>query len=484
MSISGALSSALSGLSAVSRAADVVASNTANAMTEGYARRELSLSSRSLGGTGAGVWVDGVSRVVNRVVLADRRLADADASNALVRNDFLANFEALLGNPGEAGSLSANVAGFESALIEAASRPDSEARLATVLTSAQRLATQLNTLSASVEQTRTDADRSIAEQVRVLNESLSQIDRLNAEILAQRAAGRDATALMDQRQRAVDTVAAIVPVREVAREHDQISLYTTGGAILLEGNAAVVGFTPVGVVTADMTLASGALSGLTINGMAVPPGDGGLLGGGSLGATFALRDDLAPAAQSQLDAFARDLISRFQDPAVDPTLAPGEPGLFTDRGRALVPADEVGLAGRIAVNARADPSQGGALWRLRDGLGAVAQGAVGNAAILSALGDALTRGQVPASGNFIGAARSASGLAADILSQASSARQSAEAQQAFASARQDALTELQLADGVDTDHEMQMLLQIEQAYAANARVISTVDELIKQLLAM
>ncbi|MDP3860018.1 MAG: flagellar hook-associated protein FlgK [Phaeovulum sp.] len=484
MSISGALSNALSGLTAVSRAAEVVASNTANALTEGYARRELSLSSRSLGGTGAGVWVDGVSRVVDRVVLADRRLAAAEAENASVRRDFLAGFESLLGNPGERGSLSANVAGFEAALIEAASRPDSEARLASVLVAAERLSGQLNSLSASLLQTRTDADRSIGQQVQSLNASLAQIDRLNAEILAQRAARRDATALMDQRQRAVDTVAEIVPVREVARENEQISLYTTGGAILLEGNAAVIGFTPAGIVTPDMTLGSGALSGLSINGMAVPPGDDGLLGGGSLGATFALRDVLVPSAQTQLDAFARDLISRFESPAVDPTLAPGEPGLFTDRGNPLDPAEELGLAGRIVVNARADPARGGALWRLRDGLGATAQGAVGNSGVLTALVDALSRGQVPASGNFIGAQRSASGLAADILSQASSARQSAEAGQAFASARQDALRQLQLADGVDTDHEMQMLLQIEQAFAANARVMGTVDELIKQLLAI
>lgn len=484
MSISAALSNALSGLSAVSRAADVVASNTTNAMTEGYARRELSLSARNLGGSGAGVWSDGVARVFNQVVLNDRRLADADAANAGARYDFLTSFETLLGNPGEAGSLSSNVVGFETALIEAASRPDSEARLAAVLASAERLVGQLNALSGALQQTRTSADHSIATQVQRLNTSLAQIDRLNAEILAQRAAGHDANALMDQRQTQVDIVASIVPVREVAREGDQISLFTTGGAILLEGNAAVVGFAPAGLVTADMTLASGALSGLSINGMAVPPGDGGLFGGGSLGAAFAVRDELAPGMQMQIDAFARDLISRFQDPAVDPTLAPGEMGIFTDRGAPLDAANELGLAGRIALNTRVDPKQGGALWRLRDGIGAVTPGAVGNSGLLTALGDALTRAQPPQSGNFIGAARSSSGLAADILSQVSSARQTAEENRVYSGARQDALREMQLADGVDTDHEMQMLLQIEQAYAANARVISAMDELIQQLLAM
>lgn len=484
MSISSSLSNALSGLTAAARAADVVSSNTANAMTAGYARRELSISSRALGGQGAGAWVDGVTRVVNQVVLADQRIAAADVGNAGLRTDFLARIESLLGESGKPGSLSSNLSSFETALIEAASRSDSEGRLASVLKTAQTIATQLNRLSASVQQSRMDADQGIAAQVKSLNDSLSQIDRLNTEILAERASGRDATALMDQRQTLVDRVAEIVPVRELARDHDQISLYTTGGAILLEGTPAVIGFGAVGVITPDMTLASGALSGLTINGMAVPPVDSGVLGGGTLGASFALRDELAPLAQSQIDAFARDLVSRFQDPALDPTLAAGDPGLFTDAAGALDISLEVGLAGRISVNALVDPARGGALWRLRDGLGAAAPGAVGNATLLGAMADVLGEARIPASGAFIGASRTVSGLAADILSQFSSARQTAEDQQSYATARNEALTALHLADGVDTDYEMQMLLQIEQAYAANARVIKTVDEMVQQILAI
>ena len=39
MTLSGSLSSALSGLNAASRAAEIVSTNIANAMTEGYGRR-------------------------------------------------------------------------------------------------------------------------------------------------------------------------------------------------------------------------------------------------------------------------------------------------------------------------------------------------------------------------------------------------------------------------------------------------------------
>lgn len=57
MSMASALNNAVSGLTASSRMAEVVSSNIANAMTEGYARRELSLSSDTLGGTGGGVQI-------------------------------------------------------------------------------------------------------------------------------------------------------------------------------------------------------------------------------------------------------------------------------------------------------------------------------------------------------------------------------------------------------------------------------------------
>lgn len=482
MTLSASLANALSGLTASARAASVVSSNVANALTEGYARRELHLSAQSVGGTGAGVRIDGVTRIVDQALLGDRRLADAEAGNARLRSGFLSRIETLTGTPEEAGSLSGRIAQLESALIQASGSPDSQASLQAIADAAKGLAGHLNTLSDAVQQERMDADAGIAAQVRTLNDALVQIDRLNAEILAQTASGRDATALMDQRQTLVDRVAEIVPVREVARDNNQISLYTTGGAVLLEGNPVTVGFTAAGVITPDMTVASGALAGFTINGRAVSPGDDGVLGGGTLGALVAIRDTLAPAAQAQLDAVARDLVERFESPAIDPTLAPGQPGLFTDAGAPLDPATEEGLAGRIHLNALVDPAAGGHLWKLRAGLGATAPGTAGDATLLNALGKALSATKTPASGNFIGAARSASGLAADLLSGFSSARQQAEAHESYATARQDTLTEMQLAQGVDTDAEMQTLLLVEQAYAANARVLKTIDELIQQLI--
>ena len=484
MSMSSTLSNALSGLTASSRSAEIVSSNIANALTDGYGRRELDLSSRVLGGEGSGVHIDGTSRIVDQVVIADRRLADASLGASSTHAGFLQRIEDVVGEPGTAGSLSDRLAGLDAAFIEAAVRPDSEPRLQNVLRSAQGVTDHINTISREIQTQRTQADQTIARQVDQLNTALKRIEDLNKAILTQNSSGRDASALMDQRQQLVDQISAIVPMRAIPRDRGQIALITTGGAILLDGRAAEIGFTSVGLITEDMTLGAGSLSGLTLNGNPVSTSDNGIMAGGSLTALFEVRDELAITAQADLDAVARDLVMRFQDPAVDPTLGVGDAGLFTDAGAYFDTVNEAGLSSRLSINALVDPTAGGDVWRLRDGIGAAAQGDVGNGIVLQNLSSALTTTRVPASGSFPNTARSASGLAADFLSAISSERQSVEAEVAFSSVKVDTLKTQELQSGVDTDYEMQQLLLVEQSFAANARVMQTVDELIQTLLRM
>ncbi|MCB1336087.1 MAG: flagellar hook-associated protein FlgK [Maritimibacter sp.] len=479
MTIAATLSNALSGLTAASRAAELVSSNVAGSQTQGYGRRELDLAQRQLGG----VTVTGVRREVDMQTVQDRRLADASVGYNATIADFQADLEGLIGTPDEAGSLSGRMATLEAALIEAASRPDNAARLQAVRDAAANLAGKLNAASAGVQDAREQADAGIEAQVTRLNDGLRRVQDLNYQIKSAQARGQDPSSLMDMRQQAVDEISAIVPLKQVERDFGQVALYTPGGAILLDGKAAELGFAKVGVIVPEMTQAGGGLSGLTINGNPVRTGgDNSPIGGGSLAALFEVRDELATGAQARLDAVARDLVERFEDPAVDATRASGDPGLFTDAGAALDTAFEVGLSARIRLNALADPDQGGALWRLRDGLGATAPGDAGDAALLQSLSAALTSERVAASGDFLGVARSASGLAADFLSRVGTDRAAAESQQSYAVAQQDSLTLMELENGVDTDHEMQKLMLIEQAYAANAKVISTVGTMLQTIM--
>ena len=483
MSMTSALSNALSGLTAASRAADLISSNVANALTEGYGRRTLEVSARSLAGTGGGVRIDAVRRQVDIGVLSDRRTAEAVLAASSVTTDFLAGLEDVIGSPEDAWSLSGRMAGMESAAISAASLPVSNARLSTLLRSATDLASHIGDISDHIQQSRGAADRQIAAGVTTINDALGRIEKLNGEISVALFKGNDAASLMDQRQQQVDRISEWLPLREVAGDHGTIALFTPQGTTLLDGKAQVLGFSAANVITPELSLASGALSGLTINGVAVNvTGSNSTIAGGRMVAEFEVRDGLAVKAQTELDAFARDLVERFQSPATDPTLTINDAGLFTDAGALFDPLAEVGLSQRLAINAAADPAQGGALWHLRDGLLAASPGPVGDATGLHRLVAALQASRPPASGLLTGIAASGPGLAAGYLSIFATEHQGAEADLTYAAARYDTMKGLELQFGVDTDLEMQSLLLVEQAYNANAKVIQTVDGLLQALL--
>nr|WP_090751598.1 flagellar basal body protein [Paracoccus chinensis] len=195
MSLSNALSNALSGLGAAARGTEVVASNLANAATPGFARRELQLTSRPVIAGGGGVQVEGVARVLRNSVVAQGRLAEAEAARAGTLAAFHKTLSDAVGVPGEAGALATALSDFDSALVAAGARPESETGLARVVSAARTLAGTCNALGARVQEARGNADRAIAADVDRLNTGLARVADLNRQIAVQMASGGDANAL-------------------------------------------------------------------------------------------------------------------------------------------------------------------------------------------------------------------------------------------------------------------------------------------------
>jgi flagellar hook-associated protein 1 FlgK len=478
MSLSNALSNAFSGLTANSRAAALVSGNIANAATESYGRRSLALSAAGAGMTG-GVRIDQVVRHVDQSVLADRRLADAGLGHGAAMLGFAMQMEAAVGASDAPGSLVDRLTSFENALLSSASNPASTQRLETVAKTADDLAKSLNAMSRKVQEARENADSAIAADVATLNVTVEQVDRINTEIVKAQRVDGDTASLRDARQRLIDGLSEIVPLRVVQRKDGEVALFTTGGAALLDGRPAQIEFEASPQITPDMTRDNGALSGLTLDGK--PVSSERLFEGGRLAAQFAVRDGEAVSLQAALDGIARDLVERLGPGGPDTTLTPGDPGVFTDAGGAFDPLDEVGLAGRIALNDTVAPGSTD-LWRLRDGLNAATRGPEGDGYLLQGMSDALEAITLPGSaglsqtpGSF---ADRVSGFSAGIT--ASRVRE--ENENAYLSARQTSLQEIELRNGVDTDAELQRLMQIEQSYAANAQVMSSVDEMMQRLL--
>src|SRR6056297_19072 len=480
MSMTSALSAAFNGLTASSRSAEIVSSNLANLLTEGYAPREILLAARP---DTKGVRVIGETRYVDERLLADRRMADADASAARTRADFLQDIQRQVGLPGDPGSLVARVAAFEASLVTAASRPDDENRLAESVTAAAQLAGSLNAVSDRIGVLRTRADNDIGVTVQDINSTLAHIADVNLQIISTRSGGRSSALLEDVRQAAIDKLSSHMPIIQSPRENGAVALYTAGGAVLLDSRPATLEFTPSNLVEPHMTGQNGLLSGLRLNGVDVPAlGERSPIAGGRLAALFTLRDIDGVQPQSRVDALARNLVERFQDPALDSTRPAGSAGVFTDNGGPFTPANETGLAGRLRINPVLDSAQGGAPWRLRDGIGATSPGIAGAGDLLIALESSLVSRDIPATSDLGTVSRSFAGHAAQLTSAVGLDRSTADQITTFAEARRAELRAIEKEGGVDSDAEMQRLLVIEQAYAANARMIQTIDELMQTLL--
>ncbi|MSU92323.1 flagellar hook-associated protein FlgK [Rhodobacteraceae bacterium 2CG4] len=484
MSLSTALTNALSGLRASTLEAELIANNVANAQTPGYTRRSAELGAATVGGSGAGVRVAGVVLAGDPAVIAGRRIAEAGLAASDAALDAVTRLSDRLGVLGDPSALAALATDLETALQAAASDPASDTALDSAARSAVRFADAVGTLSTEVQTMRMTADAEIAAEVQLVNDNLREIEALNRQIQMLATGGGDASALVDARKSLIDEVNTIIPIREVARENGAVALYSGRGATLLDGVAGEFGFTPTPVIGQTMTLAGGDLSGLTLNGRPIGVGQGtGLADGGSLGALFTLRDTTLPQFADRLDVLAEDLVLRFQDPALDPSRAPGDPGLFTGAGAAVIAGDRAGLASRLAVHTAADPDAGGASWRLRDGLYAAAPGPAGDGRLLAALDDAMTERRTPDAALGLATAGAFAQTVAGFTGSVAGAQSSAEVERGHDAALATALRDQEAAaSGVDTDQQMQRLLLVERSYAANAMVMSKVDDMIRALM--
>lgn len=479
MSFSQALSSAMSGLKIATRGTGIVAGNIANAGTAGYNTRQLMTAATIVGGVG----ITGIFRATDAALLAQSRSAASQISDTQTRLAFLKTMQTEIGQPGESGALTTALTEFQSALVSAASRPEDEIRLSQVLNAAQSLAGKLNSLSTAVENARSAADGAIAADVASLNSQLESVADLNRRITILQAQGGDASTLMDERQRAVDRISEIVTVTEVERQNGNLALFTASGAVLLDGTQPTVfSFTPTSQVTAEMTIGQ-PLGQLSRNGMTLTNGQASLLSGGSLSANFSIRDELGPQIQAELDALAFDLQARLADPSVEPGLSGSLGGLFTDGGIEVADISPVtGLAGRLGVNTAVAADGGGALWKIRSGIGAIAPSEAGDGTYLLAAIAALDAIGNTAGTSALGDAARLEDRFSTIEARVSQRRVEAELQATQHSSRSEAIQGQLLALSVDSDAEMQALLQYEQAYAANARVIQAIDDMLSQIL--
>lgn len=422
MSLGAAFNNASSGLTVALRAVGATSSNLANALTENYGKREVTIMSRTEGGAR----VTGTSRLVDQRTQGQIWLVNAQAAGIAQSLRSLEEIDRLVGTFDDPGSLYDLASKFETSLVSLASRPEDIVRQSNANQAADDLAEKIRTIGSGIQSIRSGADREISGVISVLNADLEKIAELNGSIA--KSHGQNTAALEDARQALIDKVSQIVPVKAVARDYGRIALMTPKGQFLLDQSASAVDFNPRNVVTSDMSVEGETLDLPILNGSAFQ-----IPASGKLASLLQIRDTVAPEIYSQITALSETLVSRLSGVASEGPLF----GFDTPSPHAVA----LGYSGDVsAIDANA------ALTALNTGNRRFS-------ALVSDLSTSLST-QVLNAEDRLGSARSSSA----------------------------ALIELKDSTAVDTDSELQKLIRIEKIYAANAKALQVVGNMLDDLI--
>ncbi|MEO6945078.1 MAG: flagellar hook-associated protein FlgK [Nitrobacter sp.] len=344
MSLSSALSIAMSGLRANQAALSIVSGNVANVNTPGYVAQTLVQDQIVSGSTGSGVRVIGVNRTLDTFVQSQLRTENAGGAYADQIASVLGQLQNVYGTPGESGTLEAAYNNFTSALQALSASSGNQAAQSSVLNAAQALAQQLNATTSGIQTLRSNAEQDMSVSVTQANAAMTQIAHLNQKLQSLSAQDPAAATLMDQRDTAIDQLSKLMDIRAVTDSTNQTSVFTTSGIQLVGGvQASTLSFNAQSSLTASSQWNAdpGKSSVGTImcqlpNGAKIDMIASQAINSGQIAADVQLRDKTLVQAQNQVDQMAATLASALSDVTTSGTAVTGPPsGFDTDLSNVL-----------------------------------------------------------------------------------------------------------------------------------------------------
>ena len=468
MGINSAFALSQAGLSTVEKWSEITSANIANADRAGYAKKTVLRETSPAGA----VSVSGIRREADLIIDRQHR---AEISR-FERQDAIASGISLytnrLGASDSPTALNTRVAALETALVQLAAAPEQSARQSAVVLAAEDMAQELNTAAAALSEAKFTTEKAIEYSVGEFNQILAKIADLNENIIRHEPGTHQHAAMTDEISASLDSLSELADIHVRFDGAGRATVFTAGGTPIVEGDV---------FRAAEFESASASL---IVDGIDITPGVASSRGffEGRLAGQFTILRQEIPQMEFQLDELARGLIVGFE--TADSSLAPGAAGLFTDNGGAFDALSLTGLSHRISINDAVRPETGGDLWRVRDGIGATAEGPPSDNAQVSAFVAMLEADQTfdPTAG--LGTNRTISDFAGALIADQQYVRVEAEGlRDGFkASANAIGITRSGIS-GVNTDEELQQLIEIEQSYAANSQVMRVLSEMVDTLLA-
>ncbi len=350
MSLSQAISAAVSGLRATQKGLAVVAGNVANADTPGFVRK--STTQVAVGGSdaGVGVRVASIDRQLDVYVQRQLRTETSGGAYAGLRADFYQRLQAVYGDPGSDSSLETVYNKLTTALQGLNTSPDSPALRSGVVGAAQILTQQLNATSGQIQSLRTDAELGLADSVQKANEAMAKIADLNGQLGTITTNDATTAVLLDQRDQYINQLAELMDIRVVTTDRNQVSVFTNSGVQLVGREASQLSFDTHGVLTPDSQWSDdpaqrtvGTIMLVSPNGASTDLVASKTFRSGQIAAYLEMRDKVLPQAQAQVDEIAAAMASALSDRSVSGAPVTGPPSGFNFDVSTLRPGNTVNL---------------------------------------------------------------------------------------------------------------------------------------------
>jgi flagellar hook-associated protein 1 len=431
-------------------ALDATTNNIANANTPGYSREVVDLSEQApiVDGNitfGTGVTLAQIQSIRDQMLSLQIAEQTAQQSGAQTQLNALQQVQALFSDPTQ--GIGADMSAFFNSISQLSTDPTNGAQREAVITAAQNLAGAFNQTSQSLTTIQSSLNQSVSQTVGQINTLTQQIAQINAKVGQMQQLGQDPGVLADQENQLINQLSQLTPVSETQTQQG-LTLTTGNGTALVVGNQSFALQAQTGSSGMEDVFSQGQDITTTIQ-------------GGSLGGTIQVRDQDIPGVLNQLNTLASQFATSFNSAQASGFDLNGNPGaaLFN-----VTPGATAAASFSLATT---DPD---AIAASSDGTA----GSDGNIANLMAVEtQALPSGATPTDSY------------ANIVSQSGNLAAQAQAEVGASTTSLNQLNDqLGSISGVSINEETTNLLSYQNAFAAAARVVTTVDQLTQTVLDM
>ncbi len=448
---------------------EVTGENIANVNTPGYSRQRVMLenSETSLASgfpLGNGVKVAQIQRSYDSFLQSQITNGNSTNGQTSTRLNFMQRIEPLF-NELTADGLGASLDNFFKSWQDLASNPQGTAQRQAVLAQGEILVDNFHQVNAFLNNTKTDADKSLVGITSDLTANLKDIASLNDQIKEIEVSGGNANELRDKRDVSVQDLAKLTGIRYMEQTDGTLTVTASSGEMLVSGNQSATVFTQVNSTTGLNDIMMTPHGGSTpLNITATIGGPGNTLG--SLGGTLNVRDNLVPDKIAKVDELAYNLATTLNTVHSAGYGLNGSTGndFFTPGG----PVTGYSLAIKLNISDINDIAAADTAGAAGNNINASLLAAIQNQNMPTSLGTTTL-------GSFYNA------LAGNVGLEVQRAQQSNQQSQDLVNQ----LNNLRdSSSGVSLDEEMTNLIKYQKAFAGAAKLITTATDMMDTVLGL